>query len=124
MGYYTKNGGLIGQGSLSSIKGVDHITSVLLRGGTRGQAEYTTPGTYTWTAPANVTSVSVVCVGGGGGGGTNLADGSSGGGGGGLGWKNNISVTPGVGYTVVVGAGGIVSASGASSYFISTLTTG
>lgn len=33
-----------------------------------GQQEYTTPGTYSWTAPAGVTSVSVVCVGGGGGG--------------------------------------------------------
>jgi hypothetical protein len=32
-----------------------------------GQQEYTTPGTYTWTVPAEVTSISVVCVGGGGG---------------------------------------------------------
>lgn len=32
----------------------------------RGQAEYTTGGTYTWTCPSGVTSVSVVCVGGGG----------------------------------------------------------
>jgi hypothetical protein len=34
----------------------------------QGQAEYTTAGTYTWTCPAGVTSVSVLCVGGGGGG--------------------------------------------------------
>ncbi len=32
------------------------------------QVQYTTPGTYSWVAPAQVTSVSVVCVGGGGGG--------------------------------------------------------
>ena len=39
-----------------------------------------------------------------GGGGSSTAYG--GGGGGGLGYKNNISVTSGTGYTVVVGAGG------------------
>jgi hypothetical protein len=32
-----------------------------------GQVAYTTPGTYSWTVPAGVTSVSVVAVGGGGG---------------------------------------------------------
>ena len=73
-----------------------------------GQKEYTVAGTYSWTCPADVTSVSVVCVGGGGGSsipgqtwtGTGAGDG---GGGGGLGYKNNISVTPGQSYTVVVG---------------------
>lgn len=35
---------------------------------TVGQQAYTTAGTYSWTAPAGVTSVCVVCVGGGGGG--------------------------------------------------------
>jgi hypothetical protein len=30
-----------------------------------GSVSYTTPGTYTWTAPAGVTSVCVVCIGGG-----------------------------------------------------------
>ena len=35
-----------------------------------GQQAYTTTGTYTWVAPAGVTSVSVVTVGGGGGNGT------------------------------------------------------
>jgi hypothetical protein len=70
-----------------------------------GQAEFTTPGTFTWTAPAGTTEVSVVCVGGGGGGAQGTSAGS-GAGGGGLGWRNKISVTPGTGYTVVVGAGG------------------
>ena len=101
-----------------------------------GQVAYTTPGTYTWTAPANITSVCVVCVGGGGGSvtgdnqGSSATPGGAGGGGGGLGWKNNISVTPEQTYTVVVGAGGtgIQSISGDSagnggdSYFINTST--
>jgi len=92
-----------------------------------GQIAYTTTGTYSWTAPSGVTSVSVVAVGGGGGGGYQWS--SGGGGGGGLGWKNNISVTPGQTYTVVVGAGGLPSpnatnaaAAGGTSYFISTAT--
>ena len=70
-----------------------------------GEAEYTTPGTYQWTAPPGVTSVSVVAVGGGGGGLVAGSQNSGGGGGGGLGWKNNIPVTPGQSYTVVVGSG-------------------
>jgi hypothetical protein len=89
-----------------------------------GEAVYTTPGTFSWIAPAGVTNVSVVAVGGGGrGGGGVYLGGGAGGGGGGLGWKNNISVTPGQSYTVVVGAGGAaVTQAGGSSYFISTST--
>lgn len=87
-----------------------------------GQSEYTSAGTFTWTAPAGVYEVSAVVVGGGGGGArSNLA--SSGAGGGGLGWKNKIPVTPGRGYTVVVGGGGAVGTNlggdGGTSYFIS-----
>lgn len=60
-----------------------------------GQQAYTTPGTYSWTCPAGVTSVSVVCIG----------TGSHGvGGGGELRYKNNIPVTPGNSYQVIVGA--------------------
>lgn len=86
-----------------------------------GQQAYTTAGTYSWTCPAGVTSVSVVCVGGGGG----NAGGGASAGGGGLGYKNNISVTPGSSYTVVVGAGGNTQYdsplnNGGDSYFIST----
>lgn len=98
-----------------------------------GQQSYTSPGTYSWTCPANVTSVSVVCVGGGGGGGgrgTHVTNGSSaqGGYGGGLGYVNNFSVTPGQSYTVVVGGGGNAGnnstsgSSGGSSYFNSSTT--
>lgn len=45
-----------------------------------GQASYTTPGTYTWTAPAGVTSVCVVAIGGGGRGGdsSNITSGTGG----------------------------------------------
>lgn len=67
------------------------------------QTEFTESGTYQWTAPVDVTSVCVVCIGGGAGGGNSYM---SSGGGGGLGYKNNISVTPGQSYTVVVGSGG------------------
>jgi hypothetical protein len=97
----------------------------------QGQAAFTTPGTFSWTAPTGVNSVSVVCVGGGGGGGSRNGSGGAGGGGGGLGWKNNIPVTPGQSYTVVVGAGGnrmttfgagATAGSGGNSYFISTAT--
>jgi hypothetical protein len=101
----------------------------------RGEQSYTTPGTYSWTAPEGVTSVSVVTVGGGASGSvvltTNTTTGRAGGGGG-LGWKNNISVVPGQSYTVVVGAGGTAVTrsttgvtsgnSGQDSYFINTST--
>lgn len=96
---------------------------------TGGQALYTTPGTYTWVCPAGVTSVCVVCVGGGGAGPRySTTHGAWGGAGGGLGWKNNISVTPGNSYTVVVGSGGVGSmygpavTAGTESYFISNTT--
>ena len=65
-----------------------------------GQQAYTTAGTYTFTVPANVTNIAVLCVGAGQGGGY------TGGAGGSLAYTNNIAVTPGDTYTVVVGAGG------------------
>tara|TARA_R110000803_G_scaffold80444_3_gene146242 strand:+ start:1040 stop:1846 length:807 start_codon:yes stop_codon:yes gene_type:complete len=72
------------------------------------QEEYTTPGTFTFVAPAGVTSVAVVAVGG------------AGFAGGGLGYKNAQAVTPGCSYSVVVGnTGGSI---GNDSYFISTGT--
>ena len=88
-----------------------------------GQQVYLTPGSYTWTCPANVTKVSAVCIGGGGGG---ESDDMKAGGGGGLGWKNNIPVVAGQTYTVVVGDGGTQSAAGGNdggdSYFIDVNT--
>lgn len=82
-----------------------------------GQQEYTTPGTYSWTAPAGVYSVSAVCIGGGGSGMVAKDAGSTrvyGGGGAGLGWRNNISVVPGQTYTVVVGNGAPAAVTGTS----------
>lgn len=86
-------------------------------GVTYGEGLFTTPGTYYWVAPANVTSVSVVAIGGGGG-----WQGNPGGGGGGLGYRNNIAVTPGAQYVVVVGkaGGSIPGTNGESSYFHTT----
>jgi len=87
-----------------------------------GQQAYTTPGTYSWTCPDNVTSVCVVAVGGGAGGCFQTTGRAQAGGGGGLGWKNNITVVPGTSYTVVVGAGGTYNVGGGNSSFISTST--
>ena len=67
-----------------------------------GQQAYTSAGTYSWTAPDGVSSISIVLVGGGG---RSTAGGA--GGGGALVYKNNISVTPGNSYSIRVGAGGV-----------------
>jgi hypothetical protein len=80
-------------------------------------AIYTTIGTYSWVAPAGVTSVAAVAIGGGGGGWFNCPNLTSGGGGG-LGYRNNISVTPGTSYTVVVGGTGNFDSNGGQSSFI------
>ena len=81
---------------------------------------FTTTGTHTWTVPDGVTSICAVCVGGGGGGekksgAFNSDAAGAGGGGGGLGWKNNISVTPGQSITVIVGTGGRQNNAGSGS---------
>ena len=80
---------------------------------------FTSPGTYSWTVPDGVTSVTAFCVGGGGGGGSsdlaNFSTGSQywrlgqGGGGGGF-MRETIDVTNFTGplrnWTIVVGSGG------------------
>ena len=99
----------------------DGTFTIILETTPTGQAEYTSPGTYTWTAPTAVRSVCVVCVGGGGGSQQTWA--YYGGAGGGLGWKNNISVTPGQNYTIQVGsAGAYGSGAGGNSFFVDTST--
>lgn len=80
-----------------------------------GQDAYTTAGTYTWTCPAGVTSVSVVCIGAGG-----TVDTSYGGCAGSLAYKNNITVTPGQNYTIVVGATNTATTSSGTSLAAST----
>jgi hypothetical protein len=105
-----------------------YFDEVTIAPGPNGQVAFTTSGTYSWTCPPGVFSVSVVCIGGGGGGGRYNYDYASAAGGG-LGWKNNISVVPGNTYTVVVGGFGASGAMfesagqpGGTSYFISTST--
>jgi len=78
-----------------------------------GQQAYTTGGSYTWVAPAGVTSVSAVVVGGG--------ARSAGSNAGSLRYKNNIAVTPGNSYCVSVGAA-TTSFCGNNSWFISQFT--
>jgi hypothetical protein len=92
-------------------------------------ATYSTPGTYTFTPPAGVTSVLVQAWGGGGGGGSsgshNNQSRAGGGGGGGGFTSSNITVAYGTNYNVVVGAGGNggvggVGGTGGNSTFNST----
>lgn len=68
--------------------------------------EYTTPGSYTFTVPAGVTSVRAIVIGGGGSGGR-CGSSYGGGGGGGGGFAMGVySVTPGQAIPVTVGIGG------------------
>ena len=90
-----------------------------------GQALFGTnvgAGTFTWTVPKGVTTISAVAIGGGGGGPFIWA--YPGGCGGGLGWRNNIQVQPGGSVTVVVGAGGghwsFGASNGGESYVVNT----
>tara|TARA_B100001250_G_scaffold13696_1_gene11952 strand:- start:463 stop:1353 length:891 start_codon:yes stop_codon:yes gene_type:complete len=62
-----------------------------------GQVLFASAGSYQWTVPAGVTSVSVVCIGAGA-----LGAPGSGGGGAGLVYGNNITVTPGATITINV----------------------
>jgi len=76
-----------------------------------------TPGNYTWTCPAGVTSVTVECWGGGGGGGgvgANYSE-AGGGAGGAFAIYTSLSVTPGTTYNLTVGAGGAGGTGGAAN---------
>lgn len=76
-----------------------------------GSQNFTTPGTYTFTVPYGISSLSVNVIGaggGGGGGGYNCGDGGAGAGGGSGGHQSvNLTVVGGQTYTVTVGAGGL-----------------
>lgn len=93
-----------------------------------GQAMYGSGGgSYTWKCPPGVTSVCVVAIGGGAG--SQNQTYTTAPYGGGLGWKNDISVTPGTEYAVEVGHGGdylgggiATDSTGGQSYFINTST--
>jgi len=73
-----------------------------------GPVTWATPGTYHWTAPGGVSSVTTAqCWGAGGGGGGGLNFPAPGGGGGEFASASSLAVTPGNSYPVIVGAGGI-----------------
>jgi hypothetical protein len=94
----------LGQAITATTINLLDFPSVLL---IEGQQAYTTAGTYTWVAPAGVTSVSVVVVSGGAGDDFGGASYDRSGSGGNLGYKNSYAVTSGSSYTVVVGSGGL-----------------
>lgn len=71
----------------------------------KGRVIWTTPGTYTWTAPIGVTEIFVDGSAGGGGATANI-HGMANGGRGESCYKYLVSVTPGTSYTVIVGSKG------------------
>ena len=89
------------------------IDGVTIGPGLAGEVDET-PGSYSWTAPENVTSITFFAVGGGGGGAGGLTlQGTTSttyrGGGGGAGGEittTTLSVVPGTSYTVSTGVGG------------------
>jgi len=91
-------------------------------GPTTTTLEYTTPGTFGYTLPANMVGnqIEVVIVGGGGGGADAQPGADEGGGGGGAGGYINriLFVDPGSPVVIVVGRGGGLSADGGASQFI------
>jgi hypothetical protein len=89
-----------------------------------GEAVYISPGTYSWTAPAGVTSVCVVCIGAGqditgNGNDSGYQNKWQGGKAGSLAYKNNIAVTAGSSYTVFIPARNSING---RNYFISDAT--
>lgn len=70
----------------------------------QGQSLFSSPGSYTFTVPARISTISAVAVGGGGGGSYIWSYGA--GGGGGTAWVSGLPVTPGETFTVEVGGGG------------------
>src|SRR5690606_11223133 len=84
---------------------------------------FDTPGSYTFTAPAGVTSITVEAWGAGGGGSSITNFGGGGGGGGGAYASSVIPVTPGTSYNIVVGAGGNANSLGGYSEFRNSSST-
>ncbi len=74
--------------------------------------QLTTVGTNTWTVPAGVTSIEILCVAGGGGGGFQVG---GGGGGGGVVYRSAYPVTPGASISYTIGNGGSGGTSGAAA---------
>jgi hypothetical protein len=73
---------------------------------TSGIAQFTVGGTYNWTAPQGVSSVTIAGLGAGAGGGAGSTSTSGGGGGGGEYASGSVAVTAGNNYSPIVGTGG------------------
>ena len=71
-----------------------------------GTQSFTTPGSFTWTVPAGITSVSIVAIGGGGGGSGTFGSYVGLVGGAGAVVNSTLTVTPGQTLNLVVGGGG------------------
>ena len=95
------------------------LSYLIFENESHGEIEYSTAGTYTWTAPEGVYSIHVIASGAGGGGGGgaystrassyvdyNISTSGSSGGGAGAVWLGKLSVVAGESYTIIVGAGG------------------
>jgi hypothetical protein len=113
--------------ALTNYATLDSLTNVSSGSSIPNVQVFDSPGTGQFTIPAGVTRIAVEVWGGGGGGG-NATNGTSvaagaGGGAGGYG-KGVFAVTPGDGYTVVVGAGGGPAVAGAASSFGALITAG
>ncbi len=99
----------------SALAGIALLSSNTLSQAATSKIIYATPGNYTWTCPAGVSSITVECWGGGGGGGgCGAAYTGAGGGAGGSYVEYTYSVTPGTIYNLTVGAGGTGGAEGAA----------
>jgi len=87
---------------------------------------YTVPGTYSWTVPAGVYSITLGAVGAGGGG-VQKTGGGAGGSGANVAYNNSYTVTPGDTYTIVVGTGGapgaVFGTTGGSTYMTQAAST-
>ncbi len=120
----TNNDGKVTIPGLVPASGTYQLTvSVPTEGSGQEQTEtvvFSTPGTFTWTAPLNVTSIDVEAWGGGSIGGNSGGNfGVEGGGGGAYSKAVSQTVVPGAAYTVSVGEGGTIARNnaGGNSWF-------
>lgn len=105
------------------------LSYLILENESHGEIEYSTAGTYTWTAPEGVYSIYIIASGAGGGGGGggystsassysnyNVSTSGSSGGGAGAVWFGKLNVVAENQYTIVIGAGGAGGAGATKKY--------
>jgi hypothetical protein len=123
---WTGTPGLAGNSSIAGSDGFANLSGSAWTGSVSGggplpsPATYSTPGTYLWECPGDVTSLtSAECWGAGGGSGSGPGTGGGptptgfgGGGGGGYSKVTGTTVVPGTQYTLTVGTGGVPGVSG------------